>query len=70
MALTDEDRLQMVAIALMRHSVFTVGGGTLTRPKHTKEWPIYPFGNYKTMSPQENLTISHSYIIETNEEEQ
>jgi hypothetical protein len=28
MALTDADRLHMVAMALMRHSVFTTGGGT------------------------------------------
>lgn len=28
MALTDADRLQIVAMALMKHSVFTTGGGT------------------------------------------
>jgi len=53
MALTDEQRLQMTAIALMRYSV---------SEKETK--PHGHFEPYEVLKPSENVSVSYSYTIE------
>jgi len=60
MALTNAEKIQMTALALMRHSVFTTGGGG-------GGWPLFltaPLSDtFETLTVNDYVSVSYSYSI-------
>ena len=65
MALTDADRLQMTAMALMKYSVHEKESGLIKQPEYIRGFPEYLYEeSYETLYPGDNISVSYSYTIE------
>jgi len=65
LALTDADRLQMTAVAMMRHSVFTGKNALIAQPVYTQSFSVtdYLTPNF-TFTPGDYVSApAYSYTI-------
>lgn len=68
MALTDADRLQMTAMALMRYSVITryASPSLVGQPKYAIGWPpnLFPFNeNNERLLVNDYVAVGYNYTI-------